>query len=230
MTYSTDSLERFVTAVRIDLKTWPKLLPFRQPMPAGRPSRDFVVAFFLSVVFHVVFLALLLWIVATDRIAVEPTAPSIGTPLIVSLYTLATTSHDGLDREAVSVVPHTGQPTQRSQSSPERSRSAERKSEAETVVTSIGQGVPDSEAPEGKSLATNATPSFDLEAVYRIAREGSWMSESEVRNQRFKWRIRYMKNYRASLPPDCRTAYAKMGLLAIPLLIRDTITDSGCKW
>ena len=75
--------------------------------------------------------------------------PSIGTPMIVSLVslpTLATASHDGLDREAVSAMPQ-AQPAQRSQSSPERSPIAERKAEVESVVTSKSQGVPGSEAP-----------------------------------------------------------------------------------
>jgi hypothetical protein len=30
--------------------------------------------------------------------------------------------------------------------------------------------------------------------------------------------------------PDCRDAYAAMGLLAAPFLLKDTITDSGCRW
>ena len=39
-----------------------------------------------------------------------------------------------------------------------------------------------------------------------------------------------LKKNRALLPPDCRTAYAKMGQLGIFFLIRDTITGNGCKW
>ncbi len=29
---------------------------------------------------------------------------------------------------------------------------------------------------------------------------------------------------------DCRTEHAHMGILAIPLLMHDTVTDKGCKW
>ncbi|GGY26812.1 hypothetical protein [Paludibacterium paludis] len=29
---------------------------------------------------------------------------------------------------------------------------------------------------------------------------------------------------------NCRNAYAQLDLLAVPFLIRDTLTDSGCKW
>jgi hypothetical protein len=30
--------------------------------------------------------------------------------------------------------------------------------------------------------------------------------------------------------PDCRTEYADLGLLAVPALLANAITDSGCKW
>jgi hypothetical protein len=30
--------------------------------------------------------------------------------------------------------------------------------------------------------------------------------------------------------PDCRNAYAGMGLLAVPALVASTIGDGGCRW
>ena len=30
--------------------------------------------------------------------------------------------------------------------------------------------------------------------------------------------------------PDCKTAHSGWGLFGIPLLIYDTVTDSGCQW
>ena len=33
-----------------------------------------------------------------------------------------------------------------------------------------------------------------------------------------------------SANPDCRTSYAGAGLLAIPLLLKDAVSDGGCKW
>ena len=30
--------------------------------------------------------------------------------------------------------------------------------------------------------------------------------------------------------PDCRDAYAGLGLLAVPFLLKDTLTDTGCRW
>jgi hypothetical protein len=127
-------------------------------------------------------------------------------------------------------------------------------------VASKGLGILGFEVPDGKSLANDATPSIDMEAILRIAREGSWMhripmegtwmhcieregawapcierggtwmSKSEVLMQNYEYSMRIIKRNRALLPPDCRTAYAKMGQLGIPLIIRDAITGDGCKW
>src|SRR6202035_2467541 len=33
-----------------------------------------------------------------------------------------------------------------------------------------------------------------------------------------------------AIKPDCRTAYASMGLLAVPALVASAITDEGCRW
>ena len=50
---------------------------------------------------------------------------------------------------------------------------------------------------------------------------------------RFRSRELYLKNHLGitrAPPTDCHTAYAGMGFLAIPLLLKDTITGSGCDW
>ena len=175
----TDPLGRIVNTVRIYLKTWPQLLPLRQPIAAERPSRDFVAPVFISVVIHM-FLAFLLWDMVTSRTAVKPEATAIDNPLIVTLSTFTDTSRDGIDLEVVTAVPHTEPPAQESQSSPEPSNSTERKSEPETVVTSKDRGVQGSEAPEEKSPQTHATPSFDLEAAYRLTKDFGVMPEFEA--------------------------------------------------
>jgi hypothetical protein len=33
-----------------------------------------------------------------------------------------------------------------------------------------------------------------------------------------------------AVKPDCRTAYAGLGLLAVPVLVASTIGDAGCRW
>jgi len=204
---------------------------------------------------------------------------------LVSLPTPAIASHDGLDREVVSAEPHPDPVTQKSESSPERSRGTDRKAEAEPAVISKGQKAPlseahksksfpadatpsinsetagsivleagrlpkpeaesvvtpesqrgpGSEAREDKSLPTDATPSFDLEAAYSIAREvgRTSMSESEVQSLRFKSRALYLKNHLGitrAQRKSYRTAYVDRGLLAIPYLLMDLLTDSGCEW
>lgn len=183
MTYSTESLMSFVTAMRTDMMIWPQLPPFRQPMPSGRPSRSFVFAVFVSTAIHALF-AYLLCVVVTDRTTVDgPAPPSFDTPLIVSLVSLPTptiASHDGLDRGVVSAEPHTDPVDQNSQSSPERSHSNEHKSEGESVEISNGQGVPEAEAPVGKSPAADATSSIKLEAADNIAREVARIPEFDA--------------------------------------------------
>ena len=141
-----------------------------------RPTQYFVVAVFVSLVIHMSF-ACLLWVVVSGRIAVEPETSTIETHLIVSLNTFTTASHNGMDLEVVPDVPHTEPPAQRSQSPPERSRSAGHKSETETVVTSKDKGVPDLEAPDDKSLEAYSTLSFDLDTVYRMTWEFEKMPE-----------------------------------------------------
>jgi hypothetical protein len=33
-----------------------------------------------------------------------------------------------------------------------------------------------------------------------------------------------------ALKPDCRDAYASMGLLAVPALVVSAVGDGGCRW
>lgn len=276
---SSNSSDRSLSAVRADVKMWPQLLPFRQPISIEHPSRFFVVAIFISMAIHA-FLVYLLCFVVADRTAIGPTAPSIGTPLIVSLVSLpatTTASHDGLDREVVSAEPHTDPVVKNAQFSPERSRSIERKSESESVMISNDQGVPGAEAPvakspaadatpstkleaaghiareviripefeaglvltskgqgglgpeapEGKFLATGTTPSIDLEAAIAREVERMSMTEFELQDFRSKSIALYQKNH---LSPDCPSAFAGGGLIALPFFLKDIITGNGYKW
>jgi hypothetical protein len=271
-------LERFVTAVHSDLQTWPELPIFGQPLPDGRTLRYFTAAVFVSLAVHAS-LAFLLLGVGAYRKAAEPAIPSTGKPLIVSLSRLAPVSHDEPDHETVPAVPLTSPPA-------ESSRSADHKAEAESVVTSKNQEIPDAETPEdkalstddplpadpktahsitheagmmpepeagavfslkgqripdsataeGKSPAADGTSSIDLEAAYSVAREigRNSMPESEAQSLRFESRTLYLKNHLGitkPVLPDCRTVYAKKGLLGIPSLLKDAITDSSdCEW
>ena len=179
MNNSTDWLEDIMDFVRTKLRIWLQFFHSRQPMSTERPPQYLVIAVFISVVIHA-FLASLLWVVISRRIAVEPADDTIDTPLILSLSRFTNDSHDGIDLEVVSAVPHTDRSAQRSQSSPEPSRSTERKSETETVVTSKDQNVLRSEDPEDKSLATDATASFDQEAANRMTWDFGFKPELKV--------------------------------------------------
>jgi hypothetical protein len=95
---------------------------------------------------------------------------------------------------------------------------------------------PDNSAATSGRPAESA-PAIDLDAARRFAREAG-RSRSGVIAQD-------LRNFEPAQPeietaaaraiakaarPDCRTEYAGMGLFAIPFLLKDTVTDSGCKW
>jgi hypothetical protein len=234
----------------------PQLLSFSQPIPSGHSSRDIVIAISISVIIHL-FAALLLWVVAIDRLSVEPASPSIDTPLIVSLATLPSHSHDGLDSKVEtetvvkSIAPEVTV-TKTPEVNPSNPSATETTStftldalnrmewdfgkipefKAEAVDEIINQGVQGSEAPEGNSLAHYLTPSYGLEAVNRFEQMFGEISESELQRKKIEWRVDYIKKYKASLPPDCSTYYGSGGLLAIPIIIKDVITHNNkvCMW
>jgi hypothetical protein len=89
---------------------------------------------------------------------------------------------------------------------------------------------------EGIFKPRRETPHLDLEAakkraVREMAREGSGspgvlpfpLPVPETKTKEAKAMEKAIK-------PDCRTAYAGMGLLAVPALIAATITEEGCRW
>jgi hypothetical protein len=41
---------------------------------------------------------------------------------------------------------------------------------------------------------------------------------------------RLARDIEKAAQPDCRDAYAAMGLLGLPFLLKDTLTDTGCRW
>lgn len=90
-----------------------------------------------------------------------------------------------------------------------------------------------------KSSSPPASPVIDLEAARRIAREsgrtgtgrsGTGLPALAVPKPEAETPLGQAIGKAAR--PDCRSAYAgaDLGLLAIPLLVKDTVTDRGCKW
>lgn len=86
-------------------------------------------------------------------------------------------------------------------------------------------------APAGESGGTH----IDMEAVRKRAREiaseatgtrGILPALPPPPERKSKESIALEK----AIKPDCRTAYAGMGLLAVPALVVSTIGDGGCRW
>jgi hypothetical protein len=90
----------------------------------------------------------------------------------------------------------------------------------------------------------NATPPADDKAALRIdfdqARRVAREFERKTIDPRFNADAGAANALETETPaqralaraarPDCRNEYTWLGLLAIPLLIRDTVANSGCKW
>jgi hypothetical protein len=230
-----------------------------QQVSAKHPLQGLICAFFFSLLIHL-FLALLLWKVTNDHIPVEPVFPLIDTPLIVSLTTLPSPSQEhshGTERkpEAVNVVTlkepgfrssetHNGVSSLNNNAPSIDSEAIYRmkwnfgnisKLKAEAVDEIINQGVKDSDKPWGNNLFSYLTSSYGLEAGKRFEQVFREISEPELQRKKIEWRVNYIKKYEASLPPDCSTYYMKKsfnGLFAVPLIIKDAISDSdnACTW
>ena len=109
----------------------------------------------------------------------------------------------------------------------------------------LRQGTPDAEEDIFKprrdvvtpSTEPGATPRIDLDAAKKravrdIANEGSGSRgvlpfPLPVPPEKKSKDARAMEK---AIKPDCRTAYAGMGLLAVPELVAAAITDEGCRW
>ena len=80
-------------------------------------------------------------------------------------------------------------------------------------------------------------PALDLDAARKRAREiasdasptrGILRALPPPPERRSKESIAMEKEIKVK--PDCRNAYAGMGLLAVPALVASTIGDGGCRW
>jgi hypothetical protein len=84
--------------------------------------------------------------------------------------------------------------------------------------------------------ASTRAPVVDLEAARRIAREVDRARERSLSelpppgSPASDPRVALARGMAQAARADCHTAHAGKGLLAIPFLIFDAATDSGCKW
>jgi hypothetical protein len=81
-------------------------------------------------------------------------------------------------------------------------------------------------------VSTHVKP-LDYEAMARIARAISHESSDRLlpgANRPLSKTERFTATIAEGTHGNCGTAYAGIGLLAIPLLLKDTITGDGCRW
>jgi hypothetical protein len=92
------------------------------------------------------------------------------------------------------------------------------------------------EPPSEPSHEKPAQPVIDLEAARRIAietdraRERSLSESPAVDSPALTPSARLSRDIAKAVRPDCATAHAGKGLFAVIFLLKDAITDDGCKW
>jgi len=203
------------------------------PEHADHTSKSIAVAVLLSLFIH----AVILLSVSFDHWSAKLTVAPISQTLIVTLQLNAIAS-DEIPMTEVT-VPLPPEPTSTS-STPTTGHTptAVVKIDPERVDTEKSHTTP-SETAEKISVVVNPSPTIDLEAAYRIAREVGRISEEEETGSNLhrdddggssnnKIRLAVVSAW--SPPPSCYRAYSGMGLFAIPFLLKDTITNSGCEW
>lgn len=88
-----------------------------------------------------------------------------------------------------------------------------------------------------QAVEESRSQSIDVGDAYGIARQTAKSRRGLVESQvagsappALEQETPLSRSISKSARQDCRTAHAGFGLLAIPFLIADTITDRGCKW
>lgn len=67
------------------------------------------------------------------------------------------------------------------------------------------------------------------ETVKEVARENSTRPKL-IEAETYTQTQRFSREAEKGARKDCKTAYAGLSLLAIPFLIYDSVTNTGCKW
>ena len=76
-----------------------------------------------------------------------------------------------------------------------------------------------------------ATPHFNLGAAIEAARQDARAHAPPAKMMPEKQQETPLAQaISKSERPDCRRAYAPLGLLALPLLLKDSVKDEGCQW
>ncbi|MFC4159309.1 hypothetical protein [Chitinimonas lacunae] len=87
------------------------------------------------------------------------------------------------------------------------------------------------------STETSTSGRLDLEGARQMARDIDRNRRDKpapghpaLAQQQSEQETAMARSINKAARPDCREAYAGMGLLAAPMLIKDGVTDKGCKW
>ncbi len=85
------------------------------------------------------------------------------------------------------------------------------------------------------STSDQSAPHLDMEGVRRMVREIERAREKRAappawEKPGLEYDTPLGRSIAKAARPDCRTAYAGAGLLAIPVLVWDAFTGDGCKW
>lgn len=155
-----------------------------------------------------------------------PSSPPATRLKVELLHVRQTDPHQSSSNAAV--LPETSVPSQ--------TRSQRPYMQSDRRVTNDNRTpAPITETPADTGSAS-ASPSIDLDAARASARQTARAQsapmarmEREATDSVEPETVLGRKIQRAA-NPDCRTSYAGAGLLAIPLLLKDAISDGGCKW
>jgi len=85
------------------------------------------------------------------------------------------------------------------------------------------------------STSDQSAPHVDMEGVRGMVREIERAREKRagppaLEKSGLEYDTPLGRSIAKAARPDCRTAYAGAGLLAIPVLVWDAFTDGGCRW
>jgi hypothetical protein len=87
--------------------------------------------------------------------------------------------------------------------------------------------------PPASAEPSAAAPGFDIDAARATARAVAGEPDIRAKNGtalRETKEERFGRAVEQARRKDCKTRYSGMGVLAIIPLVKDTVTDTGCKW
>ena len=93
----------------------------------------------------------------------------------------------------------------------------------------------DSAMPDPEKAVAHRTV-IDPDSIQRVARQiahearGSGEIQSQPVERVEEKKSPLVREVEKADRGDCRTAYAGLGLLAVPFLVRDSVSESGCHW